>query len=64
MRNRIFGTIGLLWGGLILVRTFIVGGAEGTGAYRQGQIGAIVFAALLVLVGAYYLINGNGQSRS
>ena len=63
MRNRIFGAIGLVWGGLILVRTFFVGGPEGSGAYRQGQIGAIIFAALLVIVGAYYLIKGNNRAK-
>ncbi len=64
MRNRIFGAIGLIWGGLILVRALFVGGAEGSGAYRQGQLGALIFAALLVVVGAYYLIKGNSSAKS
>jgi hypothetical protein len=64
MRNRIFGAIGVLWGGAILVRTYFIGGPAGTGAYRNGQIAALVFAALLVLVGGYYLIRGNGRAKS
>ena len=63
MRNRIFGGIGVLWGGAILVRALFVGGPQGTGAYRQGQTGALVFAALLVAVGAYYLIKGSGSAK-
>jgi hypothetical protein len=64
MRNRIFGAIGLIWGAAILVRAYLAGGPAGTGAYRQGQKGAFVFAALLVIVGGYYLIKGNRSARS
>jgi hypothetical protein len=64
MRNRIFGAIGLLWGGLLLVRAYLGGGPVGTGAYRAGQIAALVFAALLVVVGGYYLIKGNRSTKS
>jgi hypothetical protein len=34
MRNRIFGAIGVIWGGLILTRTFLIGGPQGSGAGR------------------------------
>lgn len=64
MRNRIFGGIGVLWGGAMLLRTYFGGGPVGSGAYRAGQIAALVFAALLVLAGSYYLIKGDGGSRS
>ena len=64
MRNRILGAIGFVWGGAMLVRACIVGGPQGTGAYRQGQIAALVFAALLVIVGGYYLIKGKGSAKS
>jgi hypothetical protein len=64
MRNRIFGTIGLIWGATILVRAYLGGGPVGAGAYRQGQIAALVFAALLVIVGGYYLIRGDGSGQS
>jgi hypothetical protein len=64
MRNRILGAIGLIWGGAMLVRAYIVGGPQGAGSYRQGQIAGLVFAALLVIVGGYYLIKGNGGAKS
>jgi hypothetical protein len=67
MRNRIIrilGAIGLLWGGALLLRAYLAGGPVGTGAYRDGQIAALVFAALLVLVGGYYLLKGGGRSKS
>jgi hypothetical protein len=62
MRNRIFGGIGLIWGGAILVRAFLRGGPEGSGAYASGQTAALVFAALMVLVGGYYLVKGGGKT--
>jgi hypothetical protein len=64
MRNRIIGAIGLLWGGAMLMRAHLAGGPAGGGAYRQGQIGALIFAALLVIVGGYYLIKGDGSAKS
>ena len=59
MRNRIFGAIGLVWGGLMLLSSFLQGGPQGSGAYAAGQTAALVFAALLVLVGGYYLMKGS-----
>jgi hypothetical protein len=64
MRNRIFGAIGVLWGGVMLLRAYLGGGPVGGGAYRAGQIAALVFAAALVLAGSYYLIKGDGGSKS
>jgi hypothetical protein len=64
MRNRILGGIGVLWGGAMLLRVYLGGGPVGTGAYRAGQITALVFAAILVLAGSYYLIRGGGGSKS
>jgi hypothetical protein len=64
MRNRIFGAIGVLWGGAVLTRFYFSGGLAGTGAYRNGQIAALVFAALLILIGGYYLIRGNRSAKS
>ena len=58
MRNRIFGAIGVAWGGLMLASAFLSGGPHGTGAYAAGQTAAMVFAVLLVLVGGYYLLKG------
>ena len=64
MRNRVFGAIGVLWGGAILFRTYVAGAPAGTGAYRNGQITATIFAALLVIVGGYYLVRGSGSAKS
>lgn len=62
MRNRIFGAIGVIWGGLMLLSAFLRGGAQGSGAYAAGQIAALVFAVLLLLVGGYYLIKGGQKA--
>jgi hypothetical protein len=64
MRNRIFGAIGLVWGGAILARTYFAGGPAGAGAYRQGQMVGVAFGALFAIVGAYYLFKGDGSKRS
>ncbi len=56
MRNKILGTIGVIWGGAILVSAFSRGGPQGSGAYAAGQTGGIVFGALLLIVGAYYFL--------
>lgn len=58
MRNRIFGAIGVIWGGVMLVSALFRGGPQGSGAYAAGQNAALVFAVLLVLVGGYYLVKG------
>ena len=62
MRNRIFGAIGVVWGGLILVSAYFRGGPQGSGSYAAGQTGALVFAVLLVLVGGYYLLKGQQKA--
>lgn len=56
MRNRIVGGIGVLWGGGILVSTFMKGTPQGQSGYAQGQMLGIVFGALLFFVGLYYLV--------
>jgi hypothetical protein len=61
MRNRIFGAIGMTWGGLMLVSSFMRGGPQGSGAYAAGQTGALVFAVLLVMIGGYYLAKGSAK---
>jgi hypothetical protein len=62
MRNRIFGAIGVIWGGLILVSAFFRGGPQGSGSYAAGQTGALVFAVLLMLVGGFYLLKGGQKT--
>jgi hypothetical protein len=62
MRNRIFGAIGVIWGGLMLVSAFLRGGPQGSGSYAAGQTGALVFAVLLVVVGGYYFLKGGPKA--
>jgi hypothetical protein len=57
MRNVIFGGIGVLWGGGILLYT-LLGGARSGGAHGAGQVAGLVFGLLLFGVGLFYLING------
>jgi hypothetical protein len=59
MRSRIFGAIGVVWGGVILVSGY-VRGLHGNGAYAAGQMIGLAFGALLLLVGARYLLK-SGQ---
>ena len=64
MRNRILGAIGILWGGFILsARLAADRPVGGPGAYTAGQVAGLVFAALLVVVGLFYLIKGGGSAR-
>jgi len=62
MRNRILGLIGVLWGGGVVLSGIMRGIPEGHNAYQAGQIGGLIFGALLFLVGLYYLIKG-GQKK-
>lgn len=63
MRNRIFGGIGVLWGGAVLVSSLLKGGAQGDGAYAAGQTGGIILGGLLFVAGLYYLIKGGSSSK-
>jgi hypothetical protein len=63
MRNRIFGGIGALWGGGILLTQLRNHGPSGSGAYAAGQTVALVFGLLLFVVGLYYLIKGGSSSK-
>jgi hypothetical protein len=56
MRNKIFGGIGVLWGGAVLFRGLTSGStAGGSSAYQAGQSGALIFGALMFAVGTYYV---------
>jgi hypothetical protein len=63
MRNRIFGAIGVIWGGAVLVYSLTKGGPQGQGAYAAGEIGAMIFGGVMFVVGLYYLIKGSGTSQ-
>jgi hypothetical protein len=55
MRNKIFGGIGVVWGGGILVRWLMSGRNFENEAYQAGQNSAALFGVLLLLAGIYYL---------
>ena len=56
MRNKIFGGIGVLWGGALLFRWLTSGNpGGGSSAYQAGQSGAVIFGALMFFVGLYYV---------
>jgi hypothetical protein len=50
--NMIASTVVFVWGAAILIDTAMAGGPQGEGAYRGGQTGALVFAVVLVVLGA------------
>ena len=61
MRNRIFGAIGVIWGGFILANALFRGTAAGENAAHQaGQYVGLGFGALLFAAGLYYLMKGDG----
>jgi hypothetical protein len=55
MRNKIFGVIGVLWGAAIIVYGVTGGSGNGTGSYEAGSSTALVFGALLLVVGGWTL---------
>ncbi len=57
MRNYIFGGIGVVWGGAILL-SYLLGFNQirGNGAYSAGQYLGIIFGVLLFAAGIYALI--------
>jgi hypothetical protein len=58
MRNIIFGGIGVLWGGGILLYSFLGSAPRAQGAYGAGQSAATLFGLLLFIAGLFYLITG------
>ena len=61
MRNRIFGVIGVVWGGFVLLNSLAGGNPPSDDtAFRTGQNLAVGFGALLFVAGLYYLIKGDG----
>ena len=65
MRNRIVGAIAVLWAGLILVgRLGADHPVDAPGAYTAGHIAGLIFAALLLVVGLFYLIKGGRSART
>ena len=56
MRQRILGGLGVVWGGLILLRQVLGGPPPGEGAYAAGHTTGLVIGALLFVVGLHYLL--------
>lgn len=55
MRNKIFGSIGILWGGAIVLRWLLTDTpVSGNSAYETGQTAAVIFGVALLLAGLYY----------
>jgi hypothetical protein len=61
MRNRIFGAIGVIWGGFILANALFRGTFAAENAARQaGHYVGLGLGALLFAAGLYYLMKGDG----
>lgn len=57
MRDRIMGGIGVIWGGGILLQWAARGAPwTGTRAYAMGHEAGLIFGALMLVVGLYYLL--------
>ena len=54
MRNKIFGAIGILWGGAILFNWLTTDSSVGNQAYQSGQSTAAIFGTLMLIAGLYY----------
>ena len=54
MRNKIFGAIGVLWGGMILLNWLTADPPSGSAAYQHGHSAAVVFGVVMLVAGLYY----------
>lgn len=54
MRTKIFGWIGVVWGGSVVVVTLLKG-ISGSGAYGGGQVAAVAFGVVMLLAGGWAL---------
>lgn len=63
MKNKILGVIGILWGGGILVYGLLHREGTGDTAYQSGQTAGLVFGAILLIVGLFYLVKGLRKGR-
>ncbi len=66
MRNKIFGAIGMLWGGAILVNWFLPSGSGSGGneAYQAGQVAGRIFGGVMLVIGAYYLFKKPASKKN
>lgn len=61
MRNKIFGAIGIIWGGAILFNRLTADTPMGSAAYQGGQTAAAIFGAVMFGAGLYYFFKKPGQ---
>jgi len=54
MKNKIVGTIAMLWGGGIVIRWLVTSIGGSSTAYQVGQIVAVVIGAILFVWGLKY----------
>ena len=62
MRNKIFGGIGILWGGVIVIRWMTAdtppasggGSAAYNAGYAVGHFAGLLFGVVMLLAGLYY----------
>jgi hypothetical protein len=53
VRNKIFGVIGMVWGGLIVFSRLLAGPAAGSEAYQAGSLAGLVFGVCMFAAGLY-----------
>jgi len=57
VRNKIFGAIGALWGGSIVLNWLVADRPVNVNAdYQAGLDAAVVFGFLMMIAGIYYLL--------
>jgi hypothetical protein len=57
-KKRIFGIIGVVWGGAVVGSGFFRALATDNAAYAAGQLGGFILGGLMLAVGLYYAIRG------
>jgi hypothetical protein len=63
MRNRILGSIGVLWGGALVVGHLVEGGTfDFSSAYAAGKATGFVLGALMLLAGSTTLVKSFRRS--
>ncbi len=55
MRNKIDGTIGILWGSGIIVSFFARGAPIGGGSYAAGALVGLLLGIAMLIAGIYYV---------
>ncbi|MFO0864870.1 MAG: hypothetical protein U0744_09500 [Gemmataceae bacterium] len=60
MRNIIFGGIGVVWGGGVVLYSLLSGSEVQirNGAFAGGKIAGLALGVLLLIVGGFYLVQG------